>query len=203
MSFTTSEKLQIAMLCDLAKPQSKRELDFESINRVVSGDDNIWALDFKYPGLQLKIETPPNVRLVMDILEMWDHIESSFAALNEADKKRVESDSYYKHEPKFLGFDGNNEINLMAIARLLTHDLERWQRFSKRELNSHSPSVDVYDRLLTAWRPIWDAKIKKLGPYEFTTDELIAILRERIHPEHRKPTTGNNWVLDESKMKRA
>jgi hypothetical protein len=53
MSFTTSEKLQIAMLCDLAKPQSKRELDFEFINRVVSGDDNIWALDFKYTA------TPP------------------------------------------------------------------------------------------------------------------------------------------------
>lgn len=44
MSFTTSEKLQIAMLCDLAKPETQRELDFKFIADVVSSD-NIWALD--------------------------------------------------------------------------------------------------------------------------------------------------------------
>jgi len=200
MSFTTSEKLQIAMLCDLAKPQSKRELDFDFINRVIS-DDNIWTLDFKYPGLQLKAETPPEVRLVMDTLEMWDHIESSFASLKPPEKKRVEDGSYYNHAPKFLGFDGNNEINLMAIARLLVLDLGRFKRFKSRTLNSHSPSVHVYSRLASAWRPIWDAKIHSLGPYDFTADELISILREHIHPENRKSTTGSNWVLDESKMK--
>lgn len=198
MSFTTSEKLQIAMLCDLAKPEGQRELDFEFINRVVSGDD-IWALSQKYPGLQLKVETPSDVRLVADILEMWDNIESSFAVLNEADKKRVKADSYRDHEPKFLGFDGNNETNLMAIAIIFTRDLGRWERFSERDLNSHSPSIDVCYRLLSVWRPILDAKLKTLGPFELTADELIAILRERIHPENRKPATGGNRVLDESK----
>ena len=200
MSFTNSDKLQIAMLCDLAKPQSKRELDFEFINRVV-GDDNIWALDSKYPGLQLKAEVPLDVRLVMDILEMWDHIESGFASLSPAEKKRVEDDSHY-HKPKFLGFDGNNETNLMAIARLLVHDLGRFERFKSRELNSHFPSIDVYNRLANAWMPIWNAKTHNLGPYDFTGDELISILREHIHPENRKPTTGGNWVLDKSKVKR-
>jgi uncharacterized protein YfbU (UPF0304 family) len=198
MSFTTSEKLQIAMLCDLAKPEGQRELDFEFISRVVS-DDNIWALSWKYPGLQLKVETPSDVRLVADILEMWDNIESGFAALNEADEKRVKAKTYRDHKPKFLGFDGNNETNLMAIARILTRDIGRWERFSKRELNSHSQSIDVCYRLLSVWRPISDAKVKTLGPYELTAGELIAILREWVHPENRKPTTGGNWVLDESK----
>jgi uncharacterized protein len=199
MSFTTSEKLQIAMLCDLANPEGQRELDFEFINRVVSGDD-IWALSWKYPGLQLKIETPADVKLVIDILDMWDHIESSFAALSEADKKRVEADAYHNHEPQFLGFDGNYETELVGIARLFIHDLGRWERFKKRGLNSHWPSVDIYDRELAAWQPIRKAKTQNLGgPYELTADELIAILRERIHPDNRKPTTGGNWVLDESK----
>jgi uncharacterized protein len=198
MSFTTSEKLQIAMLCDLAKPEGQRELDFEFINRVVSNDD-IWALSRKYPALELKVETPSDVGLVSDILEMWDDIERSFASLNEADKKRVKADSYRDHDPKFLGFDGNNEINLMAIAIILTQDIGRWERFSERDLNSHSPSIDGYLRSLGAWRPIRDAKLKTAAPYELTAHELIAILRERIHPENRKPTSGGNWVLDESR----
>jgi uncharacterized protein YfbU (UPF0304 family) len=84
----------------------------------------------------------------------------------------------------------------MAIARILTRDLGRWERFSERELNSHFPSIDVYYRLLDIWRPIWEAKLKTVGPYELTAGELIAILRERIHPENRKPTTGGNWVLE-------
>jgi uncharacterized protein len=129
---------------------------------------------------------------------MWDQIERSFSALNKTEKTRVETDSYYGHEPEFLGFDGNNETILMAIARIFTRDLGRWERFSERELNSHFPSIDVYYRLLGVWRPIWDAKLKTLGPYELTAGELIA-MRERIHPENRKPTTGGNWVLDESR----
>jgi uncharacterized protein len=199
MSFTTSEKLQIAMLCDLAKPEGQRELDFEFINRVII-DDHIWALSWKYPGLHLKVETSADVKLVIDIIEMWDHIESSFAALSKADKKRVEVDSYYNHEPKFPGFDGNCETELVGIARLLMHDLGRWERFKKRELISNWPSVDIYDRELAAWQPMRKAKTQNLGgPSELAADELIAILRERIHPENRKPTTGGNWVLDESK----
>jgi uncharacterized protein len=198
MSFTTSEKLQIAMLCDLARPEGQRELDFKFISRVVSNDD-IWALSRKYPGLGLKVETPSDVGLVSDILEMWDNIESSYAVLNEEDNKLVKSDSYYNHEPKFLGFSGNYETTLMSIARILTRDLELWQRFSGRELDSHFPSIDGYRRLLGVWRPIRDAKFKTLGPYELNAGELIAVLREHVHTENRKPTTGGNWVLDESK----
>jgi uncharacterized protein len=192
MSFTPAEKLQIAMLCDIAKPSDQRELDFKFIDSVVSGD-HIWALDWKYPGLQLRIETPQIVRMVADILEMWNHIESSFAALNEVDKKRVESCAPYKGKPEFPGFDGNHESALMTIAAILIHDLGRWPCFNKRDLNSHWPSVDVYERELAAWQPMWRAKIKNSEPpYELTADELIAVLRERIHPENRKPTTGEN-----------
>jgi uncharacterized protein len=187
MPFTAAEKLQIAMLCDIAKPANQRELDFRFIDSVVGGDQ-IWALDWKYPGLQLGIETPLIVRTVADILEMWSHIESSFAALNEVDKKRVEDDSHYKVKPEFSGFDGNYETSLMTIAAILVHDLERWPRFKKRDLNGHWPSVDVYERELAIWRPIRSAKVgNSAPPYELTADELIAILRERIHPENRKP----------------
>jgi uncharacterized protein len=192
MPFTAAEKLQIAMLCDIAKPADQRELDFRFINSVVSGDQ-IWSLDCKYPGLQLGIETPQIVSMVADILEMWNHIESSFGSLNETDKKRVESDSSYKGKPEFPGFDGNYEAGLRTIATILIHDLERWQRFNKRNLNWHWPIVDVYERELAVWRPIWSAKIENSEPpYELTADELIAILREGIHPENRKPTTGDN-----------
>jgi len=60
MTFTTAEKLQIAMMCDLAKPEQKRELDYDFIRDAVESDD-IWAVAWRYPGLGLKVPIPPNV----------------------------------------------------------------------------------------------------------------------------------------------
>jgi uncharacterized protein len=200
MAFTTAEKLQLAMLCDLAKPETERELDFEFISTAVSNND-IWALDWKYAGLRLEVETPTNVRMVCDTLDMWENIEESFDKLGPDDRTRVESESL--GAPRFHGFDGNNETELMHIARLLVDDLDRWSGFKGRDFNSHFPSIDANSRLLIAWRSIRDHKLKKARDYKLSADELIAILREHIHPEYRKPTSGNNWIFDESKTTRA
>jgi uncharacterized protein len=200
MAFTAAEKLQIAMLCDLAKPPANRELDYEFIDRVVM-DDDLWALDTRYPGLELGIKWPPKVKKVADILEMWYQIESGFESLTDADKTRVETESFYRHPPKFLGFSGNEETDLMSISRLFVNDLSRWEHFRDRDLNSHFPSVGSYQRMLSVWKPLLDSKIRGSGgPYELTQDELIAILREHVHPEHRKPQAGGGWTFDRPKL---
>jgi hypothetical protein len=199
MTFTTAEKLQIAMLRDLAKPAQKRELDFDFIGDAVLNDD-LWAVDWKYSGLQLRVPTPPDVKLVCDVLDMWDRLEHDFAALSPAEKATVQTGSYNSGPPHFEGFDGNNETELMHIAGLLVNDLDRWSRFKGRELNSHMPSIDIYNRLLGIWQPIWDVKVKQLGNYKLMPDEMIAILRERIHPTHRQPLPGGGWTFDPAKL---
>jgi uncharacterized protein YfbU (UPF0304 family) len=202
MALTTAEKLQLAMLCDLAKPEKKRELDFQFISAAVS-DNDLWALDWKYPGLRLEVATPPDVQIVCDVLEMWDHLEASFAELGSDDKVRVELESHSGGPPRFLGFDGNNETELMHIARLLVDHLDRWSRFKGRDFNSHFPSVHMHSRFVTAWRPIRDRKVNQMRDYGLSADEMIAILRERVHPEYRQPKADSEgWTFDPESMKR-
>jgi hypothetical protein len=83
----------------------------------------------------------------------------------------------------------------MHIARLLVDKLGKWTRFSGRSLNSHSQSLESYRRLLAVWKPMWDAKVKNVGDYKFSANDLIKILRERIHPENRQPTANGDWTL--------
>jgi hypothetical protein len=200
MTFTAAEKLQIAMLCDLAKPKDERELDFDFIREAVSSGD-LWALHWQYPGLELNIETPENVRQVIDILEMWERIEESFDKLSEQEKERVLLQSYSSARPHFLGFDGNNESDVMHIAYLLIKKLGGWSVFKNRDLNSHFPSIDGYERQRAAWKPIWEAKIKS-GKYDLAPDDLVKILREHIHPDYRQYTGGGDWTFDRASLKK-
>lgn len=194
MTFTTAEKLQIVLLCDLATPPAKRELDFDFVREAVISND-IWALHWKYPGLELNVPTPPDVKLVCDILDMWERVEESFEKLSPTEKTRVQSASY-NASTRFAGFDGNNESGLLHIARLLVEKLDRYSSFKHRIVDSHFPGIATDIRLLAVWRPIWDKKVQEMGDYQFTADELIAILREHIHPEHRQPQPGGGWTFD-------
>ncbi len=196
MSFTTAEKLQFLMLCDLAKPAKDRELDYDFIYKAVVHDD-IWALRWRYSGLDLKEKSPPEVSLVCDILEMWDRLEKSFAVLSAAEKARVENATHHKGAPYFCGFDGSNETQLLHIAVLLVNDLDGWSSFKGRDFNSHFRSIEMHNRLLAAWRPIRDAKTRG-GDNLLTADEIISILRERIHPEHREPAGDGGWTVKDT-----
>lgn len=182
MAFTPAEKISVALICDLAKPSEERELDPGFISTAVC-DGDIWAIDWAYPGLQLGVPTPPEVSRVGDILEMWTRLEHSYAALDEPEKARVSAE-IGPGGIQFGGFDGNNETEAMHIARLLVNKLERWENFEGRNFNSHYPSMDMHERLLGAFQPIWE---KKLGGsvYDLSADELITVMRERIHPSQR------------------
>lgn len=205
MAFTTAEKLQVAMLCDLAKPAKDRELDFDFIWNAVTNDDE-WALAWKYTGLNLQVESPPEVRTVGDILEMWDRLEVGYEKLNDAEKEVFKEKSFESIPPSFEGFDGNNESGRMHIARLLVKDLDRWSRFKDRGLNSHSRTVDVDDRMLTVWRPLWAEKIHQgaygRSGYDLSADEIAAVMRERIHPEYREMQPDGSWTLNREKLSR-
>ena len=205
MTFTVAEKIQIAMLCDLADPPNKREMDFDFIWRTVMDDDE-WALRWKYSGLGLKGENPPEVKLVLDILEMGDRVEEAFEKLNDSDKVRVLAEAYDVPAPRFRGFDGNNETELLHIARLLIDDLDCFSRFKGRDLDAHMPCIESYRRMLAVWRPLWAAKVEQAmsrpDALDLSLEDIVAVLRERIHPEHRQEASDGGRTFDQTKLAR-
>jgi len=183
MKLTDGEKLITIMLSDLyEKLGIDGEIDPKFIKSAIFSE-NIWAIGWKYPGLPFENDsTPEIVREVSDILDMWFVIEESYAALSPKDKKLIEKEAKpFGKEPKFKGFDGNNESDYMSVANFLTDDLERFQTFKDRMLNSHMPSVGTYCRMLNAFKPINSQSMGNL----LNATQLIAVLKEKIHPENR------------------
>lgn len=117
---------------------------------------------------------PRDVSFVVDVLDMWNFIERAYEELTDSDKKRIaeEAEPFGEHVT-FLGFDGNNEASLLGIARFLINDLERFSRFEGRDLNSHSPTIDKYRRMLRVFSELRP----QLAGRELDADELIQLLQ--------------------------
>lgn len=64
---------------------------------------------------------------------MWEIFEHAIGKLQGDDA--VEAATW--HWTKFAGFDGNNDRRY-GVARTMIHDLEEFQEFKDRYLNSHS-----------------------------------------------------------------
>jgi uncharacterized protein YfbU (UPF0304 family) len=193
MALTGIEKLQLAMAAEALLPAAERELDPKLIRDCVSHGD-LWALDWAYPGLALGFPTPPEVKEVCDLLDMWDVLERSFEALPPAEKQRVTDHPDVHSAPKFSGFDGNNE-GAYHIANRLTRDLDRWTQFGPpRDMNSHSMVIGTYRRLYKGFEPIWLRHVDAGGPFQLTADEIIEVMRERVHPEFRADDGKGGWV---------
>ena len=174
------EKLILRMLCDLYKHQKvDGEFDPEFVIKAINRG-YYWALDWKYGLSEGKVDTPPVVSEVCDVLDMWSFIERGYAELSTEDKVRVES----KAEPfgknvKFGGFDGNNESEHHGVARFLINDMGRFQKFKGRELNSHYPSIDAHRRRLAVFEPMRET----LEGVELSASQIIDLLKARRRPE--------------------
>jgi uncharacterized protein YfbU (UPF0304 family) len=143
-------------------------------------------LAWKYSGIfsKDKEETPPVVKEVCDILDMWSCMEHSIERLTEQDKLTVLAEAGATAlDIKFEGFDGNNEGEHGSVARFLIRDLERFQTFKDRaDLNSHFPYLDTYRRMAEAFMRIRPRlTMGVMGPAE-----IVEVLKARIHPERRK-----------------
>ena len=178
VNFSDGEKLLLFMMRDMYKhlKMTNTEIDPEFISEVILGG-HYWAPKWDMQGLFHDYEdNPQDVSFVVDILDMWDFIESSYDELSEKDKERLkkEADPFGKHV-KFMGFDGNNEASYIGIARFLIEKMGRFSSFKKRELNSHMPTVGTYRGMLSVFEPM---RSKLIGT-RLNTTQLIAILNER------------------------
>jgi uncharacterized protein len=110
-------------------------------------------------------------REVLDILSMYEALNYCYDGMN--DKSGIDKGSI-----QFCGFDGNGESDLMEYARYLVEDQKRFAGLDIKYFDSHSPSVDTYQRMLEVWRSI-DNK------YRPSKDDAIRIIAARIHPGNR------------------
>lgn len=184
MKISDGEKLILLMLTELydnLKVESEIEPDFI---RSAIFSNNEWSIPWKYPGISFEEHnTPEIVNEVLDILEMWSVIEHCFNNLPNNDKKYIEKVAApLGKDPKFPGFDGNNEADYLGTASFLINKLDRFEEFKGRSLNSHCPSIDSYKRMLSVFEPIKE----DLTFQSLSVENLAIILKERIHPDTRK-----------------
>jgi hypothetical protein len=107
--------------------------------------------------------------LFLDILSMYQEMNDCYEKLD--DKSGID-----QRDLKFPGFDGNNEAELLAYARYYVEDLGRFSRLGITYLNSHSPVIEMYQRMLEEYRKV---------QYTVKKDDVIRILAARIHPDNR------------------
>lgn len=170
------------MLCELYdKLGVAGEIDPDFLRTAIY-TENEWSLAWKYPGIPFEQgKEPPELREVLDILEMWSFIEVSYAELSEDDKNSLLSRTHpFTTAPKFPGFDGNNESEHISISSILIDQLDRFQDFSGRDINAHMPTLEMHHRMLTKFREVREGNWDLLN-----ADELESILAERVHPENR------------------
>ena len=169
------EKIIMTMLRDIypGRRVQDRAIDPDFVlSALVLGHH--WGIEWKYPGIfgsgqvrkQLVIE-------VSNILNMWKILEFGYTKLSEREKVQVASKvgSIGKHV-SFSGFDGNHETVQYGIVRFLVDEMNLHQTFKGRGLNSHSPRLDSYRRML---------KIFNSMSFDDTLDasQIISILEKQ------------------------
>ena len=184
MNLSDGEKLIALMLSDLYKHLNiDGEIDAEFISTAIY-NDHLWSIPFKYSGLDFEDnKIPEDVKEVLNIMSMWEFIEHSYSELSNTDKSEViRLAAPFGDNPTFNGFDGNNEIDQMCIAQCIIEELNRFNQFQDRDLNSHAPSLDGYRRMLPVFKEVQSSS---LYTRNVSVEDLVSILRERIHPSNR------------------
>jgi uncharacterized protein len=182
-AISDGERLIISILSDVHKHLKIKGDDADFVMDAIYGG-HYWGLGWKYSGLfHGHKDSKQVVSEVVDVLDMWSFIESAYAKLSPKDKARIEKEAepFGKHV-HFRGFDGNNETEHLGIARFLIDKLERFSSFEGRDLNSHMPSVETYRRMLRVFEPMRSSLVGR----ELGASEIIELLNEKTHPEHRK-----------------
>ncbi len=178
--FTPVETLHTHILCEIlkaVKPKSEADPDFI---RAALYDGQAWAIRWESPGLvDAHASTQQTVRDVADTLQMWEAIEEAYEHLGAKDRDLVaeQADSFGK-DPRFPGYDANNETEHFGVARFMIAEMGRFSRFAGRDLNSHWPSVETYRRMLAVFQRL---RQKQAGR-RLTAAELVELLNERTHP---------------------
>jgi uncharacterized protein YfbU (UPF0304 family) len=180
MYLRNGEKLILMMLTEIYQHLGiKGEIDPEFVRETIF-EGHTWGLEWKYPGIFEQKEVNYDiVKEVVNILEMWSTIEYSYSELSQGDKELIKTNAApFGEHVRFRGFDGNNECDYMSTASFLINNLDRFQEFKDRNLNSHSLSLDVYRRMYPVYNQIKNSSC-------LTALQIVDVLKEMTHPDNR------------------
>ncbi|WP_295380348.1 YfbU family protein [uncultured Stenotrophomonas sp.] len=176
MKFTDEQRLIVMMLADIQKALNVNgDFDPSFVSKMAAWKDE-FAIAFRYDMIFDGGDLPDSFRFVINVVDMWSFIERAFERLDPAGRAELkERVGIWGENPKFSGFDGNNEAELMSHTRLLIEDLGRFEEFKGRDFNSHVPLEDRYAAMYVVFEPI------RAGLWErpMNVDELSAVLAAR------------------------
>jgi uncharacterized protein len=169
------ERLMVWMLSEILKCQKgyDNQDKVKLIQEVIYGG-HFWSLEWEMQDvLHNQTDTKEALSFVVDTMDMWGFIERAYANFRPEEILKLESEvKFIGKDPKFIGFDGNNESEYFHIARFLVEKLDRFQEFTGRSLNSHSPTLERYRAMYSEFEPI---RTKLIGR-ELSVEEFIAIM---------------------------
>lgn len=146
----------------------KKEPHYETMaNDLRSGHQWLYQQDFQGMSENMSTEAAEHVH---EVLGMFSELKASYEKLT--DKTGIAA-----HDVEFLGFDGNNETEMMAFAQALADRRLYEEMLGKRVKNSHMPTTDLYRRMLTQY--------VKLGKprYPMSAATIKQIIAARRHPD--------------------
>lgn len=179
-----TEKLMLWMLSQIRRDQvaarkdqksAKYDLkDLDLIDEAIYGG-HFWGLTWEMSGIfHNHVDDPKRVTEVVDILDMWNFMERAYEGFGSEQKQMLEKElDVWGKDPKFYGFDGNNESEYMGIAQFLIHKLGRFERFKGRDLNSHMPTASRYVKMASRFQDMRS----DLHGRELNVTEMIDLLR--------------------------
>ncbi|CPS10796.1 YfbU family protein [Mycobacteroides abscessus] len=127
---------------------------------------------------------------VLDILSMFRAITFSIQRL---EKRGVTVSDELSRRLEFRGFDHNDglESHMASYVKFLV-DEDHWTELQPQlarndDGNSHQRMLDIYLRMLAAYRRIMDSRDRGFDPddYLLSMEELEQIVAARTHPSHR------------------
>lgn len=178
MKLTNPEKLILIMLSEIHEKLGIQNGVSTKLLTSAIYSNQTWGLSWEMPGIVggSSEPTPPDVKAVSDVLDMWSFMEEAYEAFDAPTKAQIKTDADpFGTQVKFSGFDGNNEPELMSIARFLVEDMGRFSRFKGRDMNSHHPSIATYRRMLAVFEPIRST----LVGHGLSADQVVQILKAK------------------------
>jgi uncharacterized protein len=184
--FSPGETLTVYMLCEIIKglKVQTHEINTTLIQEALVGG-HLWGFRWGMSGLfHHHVDSERVVSDVVNLLDMWSFIEQAYERFDDPTKERIKQATGYGPPVSFFGFDANDarESEYIGVARYMIEVLGRFERFAKRDLNSHMPTVAMYDRMYQVFEPIR----KTLIGHGLDETQMIKIFAARVHPSNRK-----------------
>lgn len=164
MELSKKERLILFNQYEILKKLNPDEEKYYEINQEIL--QNGFAYDYNELASFICDETPCSVsKFVYDVLQMYRCIRDSYYNYNEKDKEE-----FKKLDPKFQGFDGNEEPEYYSYACFLLEKLGKFEESyenGKISTNSHSNKVKEYEEMLGKWKEV------RVGRYDSLTIDQI------------------------------